>query len=71
MWLQWVFGGRNDTKEGDPYHSDVWVFNTAKLMWREWTPHSGPTPLARDHLGGWYHNGQVYIYGAHSFLDMR
>lgn len=59
-----MFGGRNDSGDGNPYKSDVWVFDPYRQKWEDWTPSDGPAPLARDHLGGWYFNGSVYIFGA-------
>eukprot|EP00884_Botryococcus_braunii_P010056 jgi/Botrbrau1/19051/Bobra.0100s0075.1 len=67
--LVWIFGGRNDVKEGNPYKSDVWVFDPRRTDWEDWTPWFGPAPVARDHLGAWYYNGSVYIFGGRGGTD--
>ena len=58
--LQFIWGGRNDTA----YFEDGWSFSLSNHSWTEL--HADPAvhqPRARDHLGAFYHDGSVWIYG--------
>ena len=58
--VQFIWGGRNSTD----YFEDGWVFHVANRSWTELA--ADPTvhqPRARDHLGAFYYQGSVWIYG--------
>lgn len=59
--MQVIWGGRNDTT----YFRDLWAFDLQSLEWELWGVNSSVVPPPRDHLGGFYADGKLYIYGTH------
>lgn len=57
--LQVIVGGRNDTN----YFSDIWEYDYKANSWRSLAQKGPDRPIPRDHFGGFYHEGLVYIYG--------
>ena len=60
MCWQFIWGGRNDTT----YFEDGWAFSLSNHSWTELRADPAVhQPRARDHLGAFYHEGSVWIYG--------
>ncbi|KAK9804969.1 hypothetical protein WJX73_005509 [Symbiochloris irregularis] len=66
--LLFIWGGRNDTAY---FGNAPWVFSLQSRQWTHWLPSnpSSPSPGSRDHLGAFYYNGRVYIYGGRGGKD--
>ena len=65
--VQVVLGGRNDTN----YFDDMWEYNVKDNSWQHLEQYGKSFPTPRDHFGGFYHDGLIYIYGAfHMFFSL-
>ena len=58
--LQFIWGGRNDSA----YMEDGWLFHLANNTWEEvLADETVHQPRGRDHMGAFYFDGAVYMYG--------